>query len=72
MHRCGKKTKDKTMRTSRQELTLSSALSDPLVRTLMAADKVDPEQLQSMLAGIAGRLMPGGSAAREAGCTFAW
>jgi len=72
MHRCGKKTKDKTMRTSRQELTLSSALSDPLVRTLMAADKVDPVQLQSMLAGIAGRLTPGKSPAGEAGCMFAW
>jgi hypothetical protein len=71
MHRCGKKTKDNTMRTSRQELTLSGALSDPLVRTLMAADKVDPVQLQSMLAGIAGRLMPGRSPASEAGCMFA-
>jgi hypothetical protein len=72
MHRCGKKTKDKTVRTSRQELTLSSALSDPLVRTLMAADKVDPVQLQSMLSGIAGRLTPGKSPAGEAGCMFAW
>jgi hypothetical protein len=47
-------------------------LSDPLVRTLMAADKVDPVQLQSMLAGIAGRLTPGKSPAGEAGCMFAW
>jgi hypothetical protein len=71
MYRCGKKTKDKTMRTSRQELTLSSAMSDPLIRTLMAADKVDPSQLQSMLAGIAGRLTPGRSPAGEACCMFA-
>jgi hypothetical protein len=59
------------MRISRQELTLSSALSDPLIRTLMAADKVDPVQLQSMLVGIAGRLPPGRSPASEACCMFA-
>jgi hypothetical protein len=71
MHRCGKETKDKTMRITRQELTLSSALSDPLIRTLMAADKVDAAQLQSMLVGIAGRLTPGTSPAGEACCMFA-
>ena len=36
-----------------QELTLSSALSDPLIRTLMTADKVDPVKLESMLRRIA-------------------
>jgi hypothetical protein len=41
------------MRTGNQELTLSSALSDPLIRTLMAADNVDREQLESMLLRIA-------------------
>jgi len=59
------------MRSSREELTLSKALSDPLIRTLMAADKVDPMQSQSMLAGIAGRLTSGRSPASGAGCMFA-
>jgi hypothetical protein len=37
------------MRHHRQELTLKNALTDPLVRTVMAADGVDPEELNSML-----------------------
>ncbi len=37
------------MRHQRQELTLKNALTDPLVRTMMAADGVDPEELNSML-----------------------
>jgi hypothetical protein len=41
------------MRTAAQELTLRSALSDPLIRTLMAADNVDPVQLESTLMRIA-------------------
>jgi hypothetical protein len=36
-----------------QELTLQSALSDPLIRTMMAADHVDPAELESMLRRIA-------------------
>jgi hypothetical protein len=36
-----------------QELTLQSALSDPLIRTVMAADNVDPVELESMLRRIA-------------------
>jgi hypothetical protein len=46
------------MGTTIQELTLSSALSDPLVRTLMTADKVDPVKLESMLRRIADGLKP--------------
>jgi hypothetical protein len=46
------------MKTASQELTLSSALSDPLVRTLMAADGVDPVELESMLSRIAEELEP--------------
>jgi hypothetical protein len=46
-------TKDYCMRTAGQELTLRSALSDPLIRTLMAADNVDPVQLESTLMRIA-------------------
>jgi hypothetical protein len=44
------------MRTVGQELTLRSALSDPLIRTLMAADNVDPVQLESTLMQIAERV----------------
>jgi hypothetical protein len=36
-----------------EELTLRSALSDPLIRTVMAADNVDPAELESMLRRIA-------------------
>jgi hypothetical protein len=41
------------MRSAYQELTLHSALSDPLIRTVMAADNVDPVKLESMLRRIA-------------------
>jgi len=44
------------MRYQRQELTLDNALSDPLVRTVMAADGVDPQELHSMLAEIVSTL----------------
>lgn len=33
----------------RQELTIENALTDPLVRTVMAADGVDPQELDAML-----------------------
>lgn len=46
------------MKTASQELTLSSALSDPLIRTLMTADKVDPVKLETMLRRIAEELKP--------------
>jgi hypothetical protein len=59
------------MKTSRQELTLNGALTDPLIRSLMAADKVDPVKLESMLTGIARRLAPSISPANEACCAFA-
>ena len=45
------------MRT-RTELTLDNAFSDPLVRSLMAADKVDAAGLQTMLIGIARQITP--------------
>jgi hypothetical protein len=47
-----------SLKTATQELTLSSALSDPLVRTLMSADNVDPGKLESMLRRIAEELKP--------------
>jgi hypothetical protein len=46
------------MRTPIEELTMSSALSDPLIRTLMAADNVDPVSLESMLRRIAKEAAP--------------
>ena len=41
-----------------QELTLRSVLSDPLIRTVMAADNVDPVELESMLRRIAKKVAP--------------
>jgi hypothetical protein len=46
------------MRTSGQELTLGNVLSDPLIRSLMAADRVDPAKLEAMLTKIAGEMAP--------------
>ncbi|MBX9777436.1 MAG: hypothetical protein K2Y71_23910 [Xanthobacteraceae bacterium] len=40
----------------RQEFTLKTALADPLVRTVMAADGVDPEELREMLSAIVSTL----------------
>ena len=40
----------------RQELTLKNAFADPLVRTVMAADGVDPQELSAMLAEIVSTL----------------
>ena len=37
------------MNASHHELTLTDALSDPLVRAIMAADGVDPRELEAML-----------------------
>ncbi len=39
-----------------QELTLDDALSDPLVRMVMAADRVDPQALRAILNSIASTL----------------
>jgi hypothetical protein len=37
------------MKHYRQELTLKNAFTDPLIRTVMAADGVDPQELNAML-----------------------
>jgi hypothetical protein len=50
---CRKERQGEFVKTESQELTLRSALSDPLIRTLMAADNVDREKLESMLLRIA-------------------
>jgi hypothetical protein len=65
MH-CRNKMKGRFMRPESQELTLRSALSDPLIRSLMAADRVDRRELESMLLRIAGRITP--SLPTKAGC----
>jgi hypothetical protein len=39
-------------------LTLRSALSDPLIRTVMAADNVDRGELEAMLLRIAEEMTP--------------
>jgi hypothetical protein len=56
------------MRPAWQELTLRSALSDPLIRTMMAADHVDPVELESMLRRIAEKVAPRQSRPKEADC----
>jgi hypothetical protein len=68
MHRCRKASKGHFMRTASQEFTLSSALSDPLIRTLMAADNVDRVKLELMLRRIAEEVILSPSAPTEAGC----
>ena len=40
----------------RQELTLKNAFADPLVRTMMAADRVDPDELTAMMNNIVSTL----------------
>ena len=37
------------MKHQRKELTLQNVFTDPLVRTVMAADGVDPQELSAML-----------------------
>ena len=63
MRRCGKPSKERFMGTTGEELTLSSALTDPLIRTLMVADNVDPVKLESMLRQVAEEVTPGLSVA---------
>jgi hypothetical protein len=46
------------MGSASEELTLRSALSDPLIRTVMAADNVDPVKLEAMLRRIAEDVAP--------------
>jgi len=55
------------MRPAYKELTLRTALSDPLIRSLMTADNVDPVKLESMLRRIAEEVAPRPQP-RAAGC----
>jgi len=56
------------MRPASQEFTLHGALSDPLIRTVMAADNVDPVKLESMLRRIAEEVALRQSRPIEAAC----
>jgi hypothetical protein len=56
------------MRSAYQEWTLRSALSDPLIRTVMAADNVDPVKLEAMLRRIAQEVALRRSQPMEADC----
>lgn len=67
--RYGEPRKERFMRTTSQELTMGSAMSDPLIRTLMAADNVDPVKLESMLRRIAELLGPPPSRTPKGGDT---
>jgi hypothetical protein len=55
-----------------QEVTLRSALSDPLIRTVMAADNVDPVELESMLRRIAEKIAPRKSPPKEEAACACW
>jgi hypothetical protein len=69
-------TKNVWTRNSCPGLTLSEALSDPLVRAVMRADKIDPPHYEAFLRRTAGELaqrgnawqMPKAAAAVEVAC----
>ena len=42
------------MKTCFSDPTLKDVLTDPLIRTIMAADRVDPDNLETMLSKVAG------------------
>ena len=54
--RCRKVKEEKLMSPCFPESNLSEALSDPLIRAVMAADGVDPWELESGLRDIARQL----------------
>lgn len=56
------------MRWFPSEPTLAEMLSDPIVRALMAADRVVPEELKANLTKIAGTLDPWHHEVRQRGC----
>jgi hypothetical protein len=57
------------MRWFLSEPTLAEMLSDPLVRAVMAADRVVPEELEKNLNTIAGTLEPRPRDVRQHGCS---
>jgi hypothetical protein len=45
--------------------TLREALADPLIRTIMAADRVDPQRLEAQLKGMASTIARRSASARS-------
>ena len=66
--RCRNGMKGQDVRTETQELTLQTALSDPLIGAVMAADNVDRGKLEATLLRIAAGLRPSVPASIPAGC----
>jgi hypothetical protein len=56
------------MRWCLSEPTLAEMLSDPLIRAVMAADRIAPEELKTNLTKIAGSLVPLHREVRQRGC----
>ena len=50
------------------EPTIAEMLSDPIVRALMAADRIAPEELEANLTKIAGTFEPRHREVRQRGC----
>jgi hypothetical protein len=50
--------RERTMKKHSYELTLTNLLTDSMVQTAMAADRVDPQELAIMLATVARTLHP--------------
>jgi hypothetical protein len=53
------------MKTCFSDPTLREVLSDPLIRTIMAADSVDPQRLEAQLRGMASTIARRSSSARS-------
>jgi hypothetical protein len=68
MHRSSAMNKGTFMTTGSQELTLSSALSDPLIYSVMTADRVDRVELESMLRQIAAEIARRSRSPDRGGC----
>jgi hypothetical protein len=56
------------MRWCHSEPTIAELLSDPIVRALMAADRIAPEELQANLTRTAGTLEPQHREVRQHRC----
>ena len=57
------------MRWCHSEPTIAELLSDPIVRALMAADRIAPEALEANLTRIAGAIEPQDREVRQRRCS---
>jgi predicted component of type VI protein secretion system len=57
------------MRWFHSEPTIAEMLSDPIIRALMAADRVAPEELHANLTKLAGTLEPRHSMVSQRDCS---